>query len=213
MLAGIVPFNSLEDAKTRLNMPENGPEKREFVMVMLENVITAALHSMLDSVYLVSRDDGLLARYGPLGVRGVREPGKIGPDAAVALANSRALSEGANATLVLFSDLPILTTHDVDGIISRGLSKDRCVVASPSIRGGTNALWRSPPEIIPTRYGENSFIVHRRESERTGVPFFEFHSEGTSLDVDTYDDFRLLLGKARNSGQNSIIWELLDNRS
>lgn len=213
MLSGIIPVNSLQDAKTRLYIPGNEPEKREFVLAMLDNVVTAARSSILDSIYLVTRDDVLLTRYEPLEVQGVKEPARLGPDAAVALANSRALSDGARATLVLFSDLPLLTKRDVDGIVSRGLSRESCVVASPSRRGGTNVLWRSPPEIISTRYGENSFIVHRRESERTGVPFFEFHSEGTGLDVDTYDDYRVLLGKAHKSGENSIIWELLGNRS
>ena len=209
MLAGIVPVNRLDEAKTRLLLPKTGPDKRAFILAMIENVVSAAVRSTLDVVYIVSEDVDVLKRSKNLGAEPVKESVRNGPNAAVALANSRARAEGATATLVLFSDLPLIEAADVDGMIDVGMGEGTNVVASPSVRGGTNALWRSPPEVIPTRYGENSFNVHQRECALAGVPFHEFHSDGMRLDVDTVEDYMLLLNMIRARKQPTIITRLL----
>jgi 2-phospho-L-lactate guanylyltransferase len=205
MLAGIIPANRLENAKTRLTLPPSGLKKSDLVKLMLENVISAANESNLDQVYVVSGDDILLGLSRSMGVETITEPGSVGVNGAVALGNSRAISDGARATMVIFSDLPLVQKADIDGIIEIGRSDRGCVVASPSSRGGTNVLWRDPPDIIPTRYGENSFIVHREEAAGAGVPFHSFHSDGTCLDVDMLEDFELLLKRPCFKGKRSIV--------
>ena len=205
MLAGIIPANRLENAKSRLTLSPSGLKKSDLVTLMLENVISAATGSSLDQVYIVSGDNTLLELSKSMGIETVAEPGSVGVNGAVALANSRAISDGASATLVIFSDLPLIQNEDIDGIVELGKSEKGCVIASPSARGGTNVLWRDPPDVIPTRYGENSFIVHREEAAGAGVPFHAFHSDGTCLDVDVLEDFKLLLKRTGFKGKRTII--------
>ncbi len=179
--------------------------KQELVLTMLRQVLGAMMKSRLDVIYFVSCDSLLIELSESLGAAIVEEPGRLGVNGAVELANATALKDGADATLVVFSDIPLITREDVDGLIREGLRSDRCVVASPSTRGGTNALWRKPPTIVQCRYGENSFITHRLEAQRAGVPFFTYRSDRISLDVDTPEDLMLLLGKAETSEKNPFI--------
>lgn len=193
MIAGIVPASPLDDAKTRLRVSTlSRVQKRELVLTMLKSVVQAMVGSNLDSTYLVSSDPGLLELSAKMGAVPVREPGMLGANGAVDLGTKMAVQDGAGASLVMFSDVPLVTSRDVDRLLGRASGIGRCVVAVRSNRGGTNALCRIPAEAIATRYGENSFINHRDEARKAGIPFFEFRCTRISLDVDTFEDLRLL---------------------
>ncbi len=213
MIAGIVPASGLKSAKTRLSHPWlSRSEKLKLVMAMFESAVTSMAGSRLDATYVVSSDPVLLARSAQLGAEPVPEPGKLGIDGAVALATRRAVLEGATAALVLFSDVPLVTIGDVDRLVERAVGLNRCVMATRSKRGGTNALWRMPAEVISTRYGENSFIKHRSEAVAAGVPFFEFRCARMSLDIDTLDDVLLLVRKDRRAGRYAFLSRLLEKQ-
>lgn len=192
LLAGIVPVNTIREAKTRLK-PRLGCGLRErFVLEMLGNVLAALAKSDLDRTYLVSSDRRLLREGMNLGAIPVDEGARLGPDKAVRIASEEAIRDGANATLVVFSDIPLVTGEDLAALVQMGRGAGRCVIAVCSRRGGTNALWRDPPEVIRSCYGENSFISHRAEAGKAGVPFYEFRSDRISLDIDTPEDMDLL---------------------
>lgn len=210
MIAGIVPANSLKNAKTRLHLPWLlAPHKQEIVLAMLNTVIQAMVDSQLDITYVVSSDPFLLKYSKKLGAKPITEPELLGANDAVSLASRRAIDDGAAATLVLFSDVPLVTKEDIDRLIEKGLKVKGCVVASRSTRGGTNALWRKPAGVIASRYGENSFINHRSEAKDAGVPFFDFDCDRISLDVDTLEDLMLVLRKDRTSKRYEFISRLL----
>lgn len=211
MIAGIVPASPLDDAKTRLHVPTlSGVQKRELVLAMLESVLEAMVGSRLDSTYLVSSDPSLLRLSARMGVEAVREPGRLGANGAVDLATKRAVRDGAGASLVVLSDVPLVTSRDIDRLVGRFSRAERCVVAARSSRGGTNALFRIPAEAIPTRYGENSFINHRHEARKAGIPFFEFGCARIALDVDTLEDLRLLVKMDRASKRYPFLSRVLE---
>jgi len=210
LIAGIVPVSPLSDAKTRLQAPGLSEErKRELVIAMLETVLEAMVGSRLDSTYVVTCDPRLLRLSARAGARPVREPGRLGADGAVSYATKRAVRDGAQASLVMLSDVPLVTPRDVDRMIDRARRVERCVVAARSNRGGTNALCRVPAEAIPTRYGENSFMNHRVEARKAGIPFFEFRCARIAFDVDTVKDLRLLAKMDRESKRYPFISEML----
>jgi 2-phospho-L-lactate guanylyltransferase (CobY/MobA/RfbA family) len=63
------------------------------------------------------------------------------------------------------------------------------VVAAPAIgRGGTNALYISPPDAISLHFGQDSLDAFRREAEAKGVNFAVHHSEALALDLDEPED-------------------------
>ncbi len=211
MIAGIVPASPLDDAKTRLQVPMlSAAQKRELVLGMLESVLRAMVGSQLDSTYLVSSDPSLLELSARMGAQPVKEPGRLGANGAVDLASKRAVRDGAGASLVMLSDVALVTSRDVDRLVGRASGVGRCVVAVRSNRGGTNALCRIPADAIPTRYGENSFINHRHEASKAGIPFVEFRCPRISLDVDTLEDLRLLARMDRASKRYPFLSQVLE---
>ncbi len=199
MIAGIVPANDLASAKSRLKGFLNVEEREELVLYMLRRVLRALAGSRVDTTFLVTRDPALRREAEVLGAKAVSEPASLGPSRAVDIANRAAVSNGYEATLVVMSDLPAIGSHDVDEVVAAGLAQGGGVVACRSIRGGTNALWRMPPLVIPSKYGENSFINHRREARKARVPFRQFESRRISLDLDAPEDVSLLLTQIKDS--------------
>lgn len=180
---------------------------------MFDQVLKAMTGSRLDITFVVSDDEGLLERAARMGAEPVLEASPSGSGRAVSLGNERALTGGAEASMVAFSDVPLLTSQEVDRILDFAPEGGRYVVACRSRRGGTNVLFRRPPSVIPNRYGKNSFINHRSEAENAGVPFLEYRSEAVSLDVDTVDDLVALIDMERASAEPSPICRLLSGKS
>ncbi len=213
MIAGIVPANDLENAKSRLKGFLNTGEREELVLYLLRRVLGALAESTVDTTFLVTRDPVLQREGEAVGAEIILEPARLGPSRAVDLANQIASSEEYEATLAVMSDLPMVRSQDVDAVVESGRSLGRGVVACRSIRGGTNALWRMPPSVIPSRYGENSFINHRVEAEKAGVPFRQLECGGMSLDLDAPEDFSLLLEQIDDSEMSSHALRSLMERS
>jgi 2-phospho-L-lactate guanylyltransferase (CobY/MobA/RfbA family) len=84
------------------------------------------------------------------------------------------------------------------------------VVAAPAIgRGGTNALYISPPDAITLHFGADSLTAFREEAETKGVNFAVHKSEAMSLDLDEPEDLELarkaaLTRRSRASGRRRI---------
>ncbi len=167
---------------------------------MFDRVLKAMVESRLETVYVVSPDEGILEHGSALGARTILEYNPSGANSAVELANKKAIKDGFEATLVAFSDIPLISKRDLNGILDLIIESNRCVAALRSRRGGTNLLLRKPPSAIPSRYGKNSFIKHRDETMQNRIPFFEYVSNPASLDVDTISDLRLLFRGERSAG-------------
>jgi 2-phospho-L-lactate guanylyltransferase len=64
----------------------------------------------------------------------------------------------------------------------------------PSADGtGTNALVRTPPDIIQSRFGPDSFRAHVGQAEAKGIPVQILPLRGLMFDIDTPEDVAELL--------------------
>jgi len=93
--------------------------------------------------------------------------------------------------LVLPADVPLLTDKDIDCIIQLA-AEDHVIVLSPSINCGTNALYQSPPQLIPACFGPKSFLEHIREAYGNGLSVRLYFSTGLATDIDSAEDLRKL---------------------
>jgi len=125
-----------------------------------------------------------------LGVDAVIERRQQGQNVAAKLGISHALKGKARAVLILSSDLPLVTPKSVrDMLQTASRVEPPAVVAAPAIgRGGTNALYLSPPDAISLRFGADSLKAFRREAETKGVNFEVHKSEALALDLDEPED-------------------------
>ena len=147
-----------------------------------------------DRVLVVAGDEEVAALAETWGAGVLLEPRPEGQNVAAARGIARAVEGGADAVLVLSSDLPLVTQHAVHEVIDAASQIAAPVaVAVPAVgRGGTNALYLRPPDAISLHFGSDSLAKFQREAERRGVKFVIHDSEAMGLDLDEPDDLARL---------------------
>ena len=147
-----------------------------------------------DRVLVVAGDEEVAALAETWGAGVLLEPRPEGQNVAAARGIARAVEGGADAVLVLSSDLPLVTQHAVHEVIDAASQIAAPVaVAVPAVgRGGTNALYLRPPDAISLHFGSDSLAKFQREAERRGVKFVIHDSEAMALDLDEPDDLARL---------------------
>jgi len=160
-------------------------------------------------------------------LRGVDAIGRMGvvtPDAAVCEAAKRAGAEGllrgeplnpalaaaasgwadpAGALLVVLGDVAGADSAELaalfealDDLGGRG------AVLAPARDGGSAALLRRPPHILPNCFGAQSARAHREAARKSGVPFRQLELPSLAIDLDCRGDIAALLqspGPARRT--------------
>jgi 2-phospho-L-lactate guanylyltransferase (CobY/MobA/RfbA family) len=122
------------------------------------------------------------------------EPSEEGQNTAAERGIARARAGGAEAVLLLSSDLPLVTADAVRQLLqAAGRLKAPVVVAVPAIgRGGTNALYLRPADVIGMHFGDESLAKFQDDAEARGVKLVVHHSDAIALDLDEPSDLELL---------------------
>lgn len=179
----LIPVNKLSDAKTRLSKKFSGEERAELVMCMLRDVLSSV--SGLVEIVIISEDD-IRSELPEYDFHFIQEEEKRDLDTAVYLATEYAVEKGADATLFIPADIPLINRSHVEHILKLGMMYS--VVIAPSKDGGTGVLFRKPPDIIEGKFFRESFAYHIAEAEKIGAKVFVLNSAQLSLDIDTPED-------------------------
>jgi len=186
-----IPVKGLSTSKSRLSASLDAEKRVRLITAMLKDVVGAVLKAKrVTQVVVVSPDRGALRLAVELGSEAVVE-GESGLNRAVDQVTRWCMGRSADSVLVLPSDIPLVTAEDVDLIVAMG-SEPRSVVLAPSEDGGTNALLRRPPDLIPPCFGPNSFENHLSAARVREVKAKVYKSAGLSMDIDSEDDLRRL---------------------
>jgi 2-phospho-L-lactate guanylyltransferase len=197
----IVPVKKFENAKTRLSPMLSIDERIHLSSLMLDDTLSVlAGVQMLQELVVVSGDrrvEEVVARHG---AKFLREEKESGVNSAVTLADSYCAEQGADATVVIPQDLPLLDAVDVTMACDLAENEDRCIVICPSLRyDGTNFLLRKPPSVVETYYDSDSYEMHIKAAGKLGIPVKLFFSKKLMLDVDTSEDARQVAKEAGDS--------------
>jgi 2-phospho-L-lactate guanylyltransferase len=184
----IVLVKDLDQAKQRLGDVLDAKARRALALRNAERAIRAAAAGDHRLVIGGSAEVKEIAKR--LGVDAVIERRQQGQNVAAKLGISHALKAKARAVLILSSDLPLVTSKTVRGMLQvAGRVVPPAVVAAPAIgRGGTNALYMSPPDAISLHFGADSLTAFRQDAETKGVNFTVYKSDALALDLDEPDD-------------------------
>ncbi|TMI23467.1 2-phospho-L-lactate guanylyltransferase [Candidatus Bathyarchaeota archaeon] len=187
----VVPVKSLTEAKKRLAGALSSEDRQSIVIAMLNDVLHSLNRANLfGQVIVVTPDNTLEYEAEKNHSRFVRQVGD-GLNAAVRQVTKMVVEEGASALSCVLGDIPLVEPGDFEELHRISRWKPR-VVLSPSLKGGTNVLMRSPPEAIPIAYGRWSYAKHLRAAQEGRVPLYSVSNERLSLDIDTVDDLRIL---------------------
>ena len=192
----VVLIKDFGSAKQRLQ-PALGPEaRRALARRNAELAIQAAKAG--DKVLVVAGDEGVADLAKSWGAEVLLEPRQEGQNVAAARGIARAVEGGADAVLVLSSDLPLVTLDAVREVLEAAsrIAAPAALAVRAIGRGGTNALYLRPPDAISLHFGSDSLAKFRHEAEGRGVNFAVHDSDAMALDLDEPGD----LARLRRAG-------------
>ena len=184
----IVLIKDFDSAKQRLGGVLDPKARRELARANAERAIVAAAAG--DSSLVVAGSPEVVAIAERFGAHALLEPRPEGQNVAARRGIARAVEGGAEAVVLLSSDLPLVTPEAVRELLeaARAVAAPAAVAVPAVGRGGTNALYLNPPGAISLHFGADSLEAFRREAESKGVNFVLHHSEAMALDLDEPDD-------------------------
>jgi 2-phospho-L-lactate guanylyltransferase len=194
----IVPVKKFENSKTRLSPMLNADDRIHLSWLMLDDTLSvlASVQRLLQLVVVSSerRAEEIASKHG---AKFLREEKESGVNSAVTLADSYCTEQGADATVVIPQDLPLLDGVDIAMACDLAENESRCVVICPALRyDGTNLLLRKPSSVIKTYYDNDSYRMHIKAAGKLGIPVKLFLSKKVMSDVDTPEDARQLAKEA-----------------
>ncbi len=147
-----------------------------------------------DHVLVVAGSERVAEAAQVWGADVLREPHEEGQNMAAQRGINRAIESGADAVLLLSSDLPLVTAESVREILDFAVRlRPPFAIAVPAIgRGGTNALYMRPPDAIGLHFGDESLAKFEDDADARGVEIVIHHSDAIALDLDEPSDLARL---------------------
>ena len=188
----IIPVKTFAGAKSRLAGRLSPDERMRLARALLAHVLEVVADvEAVERCLVVSPDPEVIEIARLAGADSIVEGDdqlSRGHNAALEQARSTIKSDRPRAVLVLASDLPLLTRHDIEGMAALAY-EERMVIIGPDRRGlGTNALLLRPIDALPFCFGTDSFEQHRREAARRGLAVSVYRSDGVAFDLDYPED-------------------------
>ena len=185
----VLPVKETANAKQRLAGVLSAELRRRLALAMMEDVLAAlAVTPRLSGIAVVTIDptvEAIAARYGarilPAGAR----DGHTG--AVVAAARLLAL-EGRGAILQVPADIPLITADEIGMVLAAHDRQDDFVIVPAHDSRGSNAVLCAPPERVPLRFGDDSFLPHLDAARRCGLEPKIVTAPGIALDIDKAED-------------------------
>ncbi len=206
----LIPVKNLGNAKQRLS-PVLSPEERfELARAMCEDVLsTVAGWSRRPGVAVVTSDPfacELALRCGFEVIRDAENPGETG---AIEMATKRCVKRGASNTLVIPADIPLIEVVELEKITDNAPVPGSLLVPDAAGRG-TNAAFRSPGDLFPLRFGNDSFLPHLASAKASALPLVVLELPGIALDLDRPDDLHRLAAAGGNRQSQKLVrsWNL-----
>ncbi len=208
----LIPVKDLGGAKQRLRELLSQQERTLLAEGMLTDVVEAVVrwkdHPPVALVTSYPSAAGLARDCGFEIIEDHENPGESG---AVEMATRIAIERGARETMVLPGDLPLVTSGELEAVYAAAPNEGVVLVPSSDKRG-SNTVLRRPPDLIPLRFGNDSFVPHLAAARATGKAVVVLELGGIGLDIDTPADLAVLLSFPTRSRAQHLLerWHIAD---
>jgi 2-phospho-L-lactate/phosphoenolpyruvate guanylyltransferase len=189
----LVPVKNLSAAKQRLAAVLDQPSRTALAQAMLHDVL-ATLHNWdgRPAVALVTSDPYALQLAAEYHFEVIPDPDNPGETGAIEMATKICVEHGAESTLVIPADIPLIQAWELNEILARAPAEGSVLVPAADGRG-TNAAFRRPAGLFPLRFGNDSFKPHHAAAQATGKPCVILKFAGIGVDVDNPEDLQRLV--------------------
>jgi len=183
----LVPVKNLAQAKQRLGSAMPQSARTQLAQAMTHDVLSAITEWGKMPCAVVTGDGWVRDLAGRLGIEVMADPHDAGETGAIEMATRNCVARGCEFTLVLPADIPLLGMADLDAIAGHRPARGSLLVPAADGRG-TNAALRSPADLFPLRFGNDSFLPHMAAARGTDLPCVVIDLPGIALDVDRPED-------------------------
>ena len=205
-LFAITPVKKFECSKSRLAQFLSTDERVRLSQLLLDQTIkTLKKTTTLSEIVMVSMDKRAQIVAEMHNISFLNEDVENGVNAAVSIADHYCIKYGADATIVVPQDLPLLVSNDIDMMYDIAIKHKKCLLICPSIGyDGSNLLVRKPPHILAKTHYDNghSYYSHISSAMEVGAYVRVIFSERVMKDLDTIEDAKCLASEANNFGDH-----------
>lgn len=201
----LIPVKNFINSKQRLASALTPDERRELAIAMLQDVLAAvAAWTSRPPAALVTSDSiaSSLARAHSFDI--IPDNANRSESDAIDMATRVVIERGHSETLVIPADIPLVTAAELERVYAAAPERGIVIVPSAEIRG-SNAVLRRPPNLIPLRFGNDSFQPHLATARATGLPCVVLEVPGIALDVDNPADLAALLAQPTRTRSQALL--------
>ena len=185
----VVPVKETEGAKQRLASVLSAKQRQQLALAMLEDVLAALAEATgVAGVALVTIDPDAVSLAGRYGAECWPDGARNGHTGAVMAAARRLARAGAAGMLTVPGDIPLLTAGEIEQLLAAHRAAPAFTIAPSHDEMGSNAVLMSPPDAVPLRFGDDSFVPHLAVAEARGIAPTVLHLPGIALDIDNPAD-------------------------
>jgi 2-phospho-L-lactate guanylyltransferase len=189
----LVPVKNLSAAKQRLSSVLDQPSRTALAQAMLHDVLSV-LHTWKSHppVGVVTRDPYAIKLAEEYKFEVIPDPANPGETGAIEMATRLCVERGAESTLVIPADIPLIQAWELEEILKHAPAEGSVLVPAADGRG-TNAAFRRPANLFPLRFGNDSFKPHYAAARATGKPCVVLKLSGIAVDIDNPADLEELV--------------------
>jgi len=192
MIFALLPVKSPHNAKKRLTGFLSADQREKLARILYRQTLGALRQAEgIDRVIVVTNDSGVAEHARSSGTLVFEENEQVSHSVSADAACLRAIKLGATTVLLVPIDVPLVTPADFSRLAAAARPG---VVLVPSADGtGTNAMARTPPDVIESRFGPGSCRAHLDQARLKNVPADILRLPGLMFDIDTPKDVAELL--------------------
>jgi len=206
----LVPVKNQTNAKQRLSSVLGREARQELAQAMCADVLeTLARWRQRPAVAVVTSDPFASDLAAGLGFEVIADDVNPGETGAIEMATAVCRERGADHTLVIPADIPLIEVSELEMIVESAPPGGSVLVPDAAGRG-TNAALRAPADLFPLSFGNDSFLPHLAAARATGLPCVVLNLPGIALDIDRPEDLNELAaaGGERRSQRLVRSWNL-----
>jgi 2-phospho-L-lactate guanylyltransferase len=184
----LIPVKDQSNAKERLAKLLVPAERRALAQAMLQDVLDAVTAAASPATISLVTNDAYAEELAEKMGLGVIDDGDAQSETeAIETATAACMRRGEPWTLVIPGDAPLVTPDEIVRIF-KSAPEQGSVLVTDHKRKGSNAVYRSPGNLFPLKFGDYSYAPHLRAAQQTGLPVQQLMLPGIALDIDRPED-------------------------
>jgi 2-phospho-L-lactate/phosphoenolpyruvate guanylyltransferase len=201
----VVPVKEFTGAKQRLSPALSPEERRALATIMLEDVLDAvSAVRELAGLVVVTVDPAATSLAVRYGARVVDDGAREGHTGAVAAAQRLLVREGRAAMMTMPGDIPLLTSAEIAATLAAHRAAPAFTIVPAHDDLGSNTIVCSPPDVVPLRFGEDSFYPHLDAARKQGIEPLVVRHPGIGMDIDNPVDLIAFLKKSPRASTRTL---------